>query len=201
MEVSSSYLHLLTEDEKTRAERLKSKIASDQQIISRGILRLILGRYLDMKPEDLTFTTGQFGKPFLSNPVDTSINFSLTHSSNLILFAIGKRKNIGIDVEKIEEKTDLVGISSLVFSSDERLAFSISTNPLRDFYVLWTAKEAILKASGRGFSYPSNKFSVVLSKGLPSISNIPTELTGGCSCNLISFSPSTGYSAALAVMQ
>jgi 4'-phosphopantetheinyl transferase len=200
-EDSSRFYYLLSEDEKKRAARLKSRSAASGQIIGRGILRLLLGKYIGVNPRDLVFSKNPFGKPFLSNPMDSAIRFNLTHSGSLLLIAIGKGKQIGIDVEKIEENIDFSGISSLVFSSDEQRSLSRSNNPILDFYALWTAKEAILKASGQGFSYPSNQLSVVISKGSATLPIIPAKLTGCSSCSLSSFSPAEGYSAAVAVLQ
>jgi hypothetical protein len=51
LENSSHFLHLLSEDEKDRAFRLKDRTASNRQIISRGILRLLLGKYTSLLPE------------------------------------------------------------------------------------------------------------------------------------------------------
>jgi 4'-phosphopantetheinyl transferase len=201
VEDSAHFYHLLSEDEKKRSARLKSSTIARQQIISRGILRLLLGKYVGVNPRELVFNNNPFGKPFLCNPADSAISFNLTHSGSLLLFAIGNGKHIGIDVEIIDEKKDFKGITSLVFSSDEQLSLSLSMNPICDFFALWTAKEAILKATGRGFSYPSNKFSVSISNGITFPPKIPAELTGGCSCSLFSFSPVKGYSAAIAVLQ
>ena len=195
------YFHLLSDDEKVRASRLKNPGKACQQIISRGILRLLLGNYTGINPKELAFKNSPFGKPFLSNPVDSEICFNLTHSGNLLLFAIGKGKHIGIDVEKIEGKIDFKGISSLVFSSEERFSLSRSLDPIHDFYRLWTAKEAILKGTGFGFSYPSNQFSVVISKGNAALLKGSKEFAAGLSCSLSSFSPVIGYSAAVAVLQ
>jgi 4'-phosphopantetheinyl transferase len=200
-EDSSDFLNLLSVDEKSRAERLKSQHISDNQIISRGILRLLLGKYLNIAPEKIDLGTGRFGKPFLITPTDSPISFNLAHSGSLALFAFGKAKGIGVDVEKNDETRDFAGISSIVFSIEEQKFLSKSKDPISDFYSLWTAKEAILKVSGRGFSYPSNKFSVVLTKGIPSEIKIPTELSGGFSSLLTSFSPAPGYSAAIAVQK
>jgi 4'-phosphopantetheinyl transferase len=200
-EDSSCFIPFLTEDEKDCATRLKSTAATCQKIISRGILRLLLSNYTGINPKDLFFENGQFGKPFLSNPANSEICFNLAHSGNLLLIAIGKKKDVGIDVEKIEEKRDFKGISPLVFSLSEQQTIARSMDPIHDFYSIWTAKEAILKATGRGFSYPSNKFSVFILNGITFPSIIPTELTGGCSCSLSSFSPANGYSAAIAVLQ
>jgi 4'-phosphopantetheinyl transferase len=200
-EDSTSFLPLLSSEEKSRAERLKSKTIADHQIISRGILRLLLGKYLGMTPEKIRIGVGKFGKPLLITSSDSPISFNLAHSGSLALFAFSKEQEIGIDVEKIEETRNFAGISSIVFSADEQQELSKSIDPISDFYLLWTAKEAILKVTGRGFSYPSNRFSVVLTKGIPSVSKIPTELSGGFSSLLTSFSPAPGYSAAIAVLQ
>jgi len=197
----SLFIHLLSEDEKNRAAQLKSSAAACQQIISRGILRLLLGNYTGLNPKELVFDNSPFGKPFLRNPANSEIYFNLAHSANMLLFAFGKGKHVGIDVEKIEEKINFKVISPLVFTYKEQLSLSRSMDPIHDFYVLWTAKEAILKVSGRGFSYPVNQFSVVISKGMPCLPLISEELTGGCSCSLSSFSPANGYSAAIAVLQ
>jgi 4'-phosphopantetheinyl transferase len=195
-----SYFPLLSEDEKIRADRLKNPRSASQQIISRGILRLLLGNYTGKDPKDLVFSYSKFGKPVLTNTERSDIFFNLSHSGNLLLIAIGKGKHIGIDVEKIDGKIDIFGISSLVFSNDERYSLSRSLDPVQNFYELWTAKEAILKSTGLGFSYPSNQFSVVITKGNESKLGISKKLVAGSDFSLASFTPVTGYSAAMAVM-
>jgi 4'-phosphopantetheinyl transferase len=200
-ENSSHFSDLLSDAERARSSRLQSKQIADKQIISRGILRVLLGYYLDVKPESLVFSISKYGKPYLSNPDVSQCSFNVSHSGNLTLFAIGGGNQIGIDVEMIEETTDIKVISQLVFSPEELATLKLSKNLTRDFYLLWTSKEAILKATGWGFSYPSNKFSVVLTKGTPTFSKIPAELSGGLNCTLTSFSPIPGYLAATALLQ
>lgn len=199
-ENSSEYFHLLSNDEKNRAARLINRKTAHQQIMSRGILRLLLGNYTGINPKEIVICNNPYGKPSLPNPEVASISFSLAHSGNLLLIAIGLGKKIGIDVEKIEEGIDFKGISALVFSPAEQFSLNCSKNPTRDFFTLWTAKEAILKALGLGFTYPSNQFSVLISKGSAAPSMIPTELAGGCRFSLKSFSPIPGYSAAFVEM-
>ena len=200
-EIYSNFLYLLSEDEKCRAARLKSKAAARQQIISRGILRILLGRTIGVNPEELTIGSNPFGKPFLSCPENSAISFNLAHSGQLLLIAIGNCKHTGIDVEKMEENIDFAGISALVFSDDEQQSLSRSKEPVQDFYAIWTAKEAVLKAAGRGFAYPSNKFCVVISKKNISLLKYQAELTHGFSWSISSFTPASGYSAAVAVLQ
>jgi 4'-phosphopantetheinyl transferase len=200
LEESSHFIHFLSEGEKVRAFRLKDRNSANRQIISRGILRLLLAGYLDVNPQDLVFENSEFGKPFLSYPADSRIGFNLTHSGNLLLLAFGIEKQVGIDVEKIDHKIDFSAIAKVAFSADERLALSHSTDPINDFYKFWTAKEAVLKASGLGFSYPSNQFSVFISKGKTILSKNTIDFTDGRTCSLSSFSPTPGYFAAVAIM-
>jgi len=196
----SSYLHLLSNDEKIRAARLKDPKIANQQIISRGILRLLLGNYTGKDPKDLVFSYSQFGKPHLSNSENLEIFFNLSHSGNLLLIAVGKEKQIGIDVEKIDGKIDIFGISSLIFTDEEQFSLSRSLDPVQNFYELWTAKEAFIKSTGLGFTYPSNQFSVVIRKGNESNLGISIMPLAGSGLSLASFKPVKGYSAALAVM-
>jgi 4'-phosphopantetheinyl transferase len=201
LEDSDEFYHLLSEEEKNQAARLKNNKTARQKIISRGILRLLLGDYLQLHPEELIFQYSPFGKPFLSNPEAASISFNLAHSGNLLLIAIGYAVALGVDIEKIDEEIDINGISTLSFSFPEKQILSHSKNPIRDFYAIWTAKEAILKVSGLGFAYPSNQFSVVLEDEKVSTAIIPNELSGGKSFSLFSLLPLQGYSGALAQLR
>ena len=199
-EHSSSFFDLLSEDEKSRAARLKDPGAASRQMISRGILRLILGSYTGKDPKTLVFSYSEFGKPCLSDPENPEVCFNLSHSGNLLLLAVSDGEQIGIDVEKDEDNIDFSGIAALVFSAEERISLSHSTDPIHEFYELWTAKEAILKSTGLGFSYPSNRFSVVKSKEQESHLIISRALPAGSDFSLISFLPVEGYFAAIAVM-
>jgi len=200
-ENSTSYFDILSKDEITRAERLKDTGNASRQVISRGILRLILSNYTRKDPIDLVFGCSEFGKPYLSDPENSDICFNLSHSDNLLLVAVTKEKQIGIDVEKNDGDINISGITALVFSVEEQISLSHSTDPIHEFYELWTVKEAILKSTGFGFSYPSNRFSVNKSKEQRSHLDISKGLSAGTEFSLETFSPAEGYSAAIAVMQ
>jgi 4'-phosphopantetheinyl transferase len=201
LEDCSHFSPLLSENEKNRAFRLKDRVAASRQIISRGILRLLLSSYTKVRPEELVFEYSKFGKPYLSYPANSKISFNLTHSGDLLLLVVGGQQHIGIDVEKIDGHKDFKEISNLAFSPDEQRSLSLSEDPVNDFYQLWTAKEAVLKASGQGFSYPSNQFSVFISKGKTILSEKPTDFAEDCTCSISSFSPMPGFSAAVAILQ
>lgn len=94
----------------------------------------------------------QHGKPFLKGNMNY---FSLSHGGNYSVIAVHK-KNIGIDIEKIGYGDAMA--ARLMFTTDEKAWISGSNTR---FYALWTQKESILKADGRGFSLSPNSFSVL----------------------------------------
>lgn len=77
------------------------------------------------------------GKPF----------FNLSHSGELVFLVISDNE-VGIDVEKIDEK-NLRAIKGI--SSGFETKF-IEEDPLERFHIVWTRKESILKCTGEGVS-------------------------------------------------
>jgi 4'-phosphopantetheinyl transferase len=78
---------LLSLDERLRAERFHFEKDRRRFIVSRAILRTILGRYLKVEPGWLQFRYEHGGKPAL---VETSswrtIQFNVSHSQSLALY-------------------------------------------------------------------------------------------------------------------
>ncbi|MEP7250933.1 MAG: 4'-phosphopantetheinyl transferase superfamily protein [Ginsengibacter sp.] len=73
--------------------------------------------------------------------------------------AISLGNKVGIDVEEIRE----IPVSDFdrEFSKMEMEFISNSADPIREFYKLWTQKEAFLKAIGSGLYVPLNLVSVI----------------------------------------
>jgi len=133
------------------------------RIISRGVLRSILSRYLTIKPEDIVILSDEYGKPFLDKKINRQeIRFNLSHSGDFIIYAVTSGKNIGIDVEEITETGSIEDIIEHDFSNHEKTLFGSMPAELktRAFFSCWTRKEAYIKALGSGLSYPLKKFSV-----------------------------------------
>ncbi|GAA4214137.1 hypothetical protein GCM10022289_47310 [Pedobacter jeongneungensis] len=89
----------------------------------------------------------KYGRPFIEN---LKADFNITHSGDVIALVTASEGKIGIDVEAINE----IKIDDFkdFFSNSEFDILEYSENRLLDFYRLWTAKEAILKADGSGLS-------------------------------------------------
>jgi 4'-phosphopantetheinyl transferase len=166
----SRLAQLLSVDERERAGRLVFEQHRQHFIVGRGLLRLILGRYLELAPDQLKFEYGRQGKPALANlSGPPALAFNLSHSHGLALYAVASNRALGVDVEAIRRLDDLEAIAKRFFSATEYTVLS-SLPPAQKptgFFNCWTRKEAYIKAIGDGLSYPLDRFDVSLRPGEP----------------------------------
>jgi 4'-phosphopantetheinyl transferase len=87
-----------------------------------------------------------YGRPY----VDGRIDFNLSHSNGIVACVIGQDCKVGVDIEyqKSTEITDY----RMMFSENEWRDIGENSNVGKQFYDIWTRKEAIMKADGRGIS-------------------------------------------------
>ena len=85
-----------------------------------------------------------FNKPFINE----NFNFSIAHSEDFVVCAAASKKSIGIDIEKIKPRDIL--LLKEYFTKEEWLFLEERKYNLEYFYYLWTRKEAVLKAIGKG---------------------------------------------------
>lgn len=150
----------LSQDEQARGARFHFQKDRERFIIARGILRVLLGRYLQTDPTLLQLQTDEKGKPHLASPETKSgLCFNLSHSGSKAVFAICWNRPIGIDVEQMRSVPDAMNIVEAYFSASEKTRFRNLPPQERDraFLVLWTQKEAYLKAIGEGLGHPLDR--------------------------------------------
>lgn len=108
------------------------------------MLRYLLAGFTGQKPNELEFESSN-GKPkliFGDGPA-----FNVSHSGDWILLAFDTAP-VGVDVEQINTCLDHTDIVRYHFTPDEQQF--VRNNGFESFYTLWTRKEALLKAIGRG---------------------------------------------------
>ncbi|WP_373525232.1 4'-phosphopantetheinyl transferase HetI [Nostoc sp.] len=145
----------LSSDEIARAERFYFPKHQQHFVAGRGILRTIIGRYLDIKPSQVQFNYQQRGKPVLADTfADTGLSFNLSHSQGLGLCAVNCTHQIGVDLEYIRPMSDIEALTKRFFLPREyQMLRSLSPNQQQKvFFRYWTCKEAYLKATGDGLS-------------------------------------------------
>lgn len=160
---SSLEIGLLSMDEVDRANRLRSNESRWRFQASRIALRKILAAYIKRTPSELEFSYGDTGKPTLKVHHQDSklanLFFNISHSGQLALLAVSGTGEVGVDVEKIRERSAIDRIAQRHFSpkEHERWAMFDASDRLTEFYRVWTRKEALLKASSRGLSWPLSR--------------------------------------------
>lgn len=137
-------LSYLTEEEIIKSEDYKSEIAKINYLVSRAILNLSLKGLLEKGINDLIVKRDKNNKPYLENTI--GLKFNISHTEGLVLLAFSKRE-VGIDVEKINYKFEFKDILENCFTRDEIINID---NNIISFYRYWTAKEAYLKCDGIG---------------------------------------------------
>jgi 4'-phosphopantetheinyl transferase len=158
----------LTPEEVARAERYRFTAPSRRFVAARGLLREILGAYLDVVPAQLRFRQNAWGKPLLAEPRD-ALQFNVAHTGDLLLVAVTADRAVGIDVETVRPVRNLDRLIARVFSPTERAAFRALPRwqRLEAFFATWTRKEAYMKARGLGFGLSLGAFDVTVALGAP----------------------------------
>ena len=138
---------ILSEDEKEASK--KYRLIRDRQkfIVSKAIRRNILSKYLELDPQTLSFFINDFKKPYVIS--EEALDFSVSYSGQYIAMAFHS-KEIGLDIEILSNLFDYETILGQVFSKDERLSINEASERTKQFYTLWTRKEALIKATSQG---------------------------------------------------
>ena len=134
---------LLPSADLRRADQLGPRWA-----VARASLRALLGRYLGVEPQSLGFR--ERGKPRL-DPA-SPLRFNLSHSGDVALVAVASEREVGVDVEAVDRARDAERLSRRVLLASERAAVAESGDAALAFHRHWVAKEAYVKATGRGLS-------------------------------------------------
>jgi 4'-phosphopantetheinyl transferase len=189
----------LTPDERERAERFRFENLRRSFVLTRGALRVLLGRYLHVPPAKIQLAYGSKGKPRLAEP--GLATFNVSHSGGMAVFGFAAGCEVGVDVEEIHPLADMLDIARRFFCPAETAELmSLPANQREHaFFHCWTRKEAYVKALGEGLSVPLDDFQVTLRPGEPaSIIHLAGDVNAGRTWRLYELELSPGYVGALA---
>jgi 4'-phosphopantetheinyl transferase len=169
----------LNEEERARAGRFVRPEDQDRFTFAHGGLRAVLARYLGIEPAALRFLNGPTGKPALLDQQGRPhvLCFNLSHSHGRMLVGVANGQDVGIDLEHVRSNVEPLKLAERFYTGAE--FERIKSRPVSEhavqFYRLWVAKEAFLKAQAAGLpslqqceilaSAPSSHASVRLSPG------------------------------------
>lgn len=166
----SEFVRSLSPDERERMRRFHALRERERYAIAHGVVRDILGRYLRLAPVDVRFCVTPNGKPVLAPALRSHhLEFNLSHSHELALIAVGRGRQLGVDVERIRAEAPGEAIAERFFSPSEVALLRALPPDVRMavFFAGWTRKEAYSKARGDGLLRPLDQFAVVLAPDQP----------------------------------
>jgi 4'-phosphopantetheinyl transferase len=141
---------VLSASEWERAMRFRMPADQARFAVTRGVLRTLLGRYLQLPGTAIAFTANEYGKP----GADGEIKFNVAHSGDYALLAFARDIEVGVDVERMSGDRVVGDLARRVLSPNEYERFAVLADGEREmtFFQIWTLKEAVLKALGSGLS-------------------------------------------------
>jgi 4'-phosphopantetheinyl transferase len=158
----ASWQTLLSREEQHRVAGLRFDHLKRSFIVSHGLLRGLLGLYLNIEPAKVQIRYSANGKPYIAK--SKWLKFNVSHSNGIVLFAVTRDCEIGVDLEQTRGIPEMLEIAQQFFCPGE--TSKLRSLPVhqreRAFYQCWTRKEAYIKATGEGLSIPLNSFQVTL---------------------------------------
>lgn len=125
----------------------RDRRASDERV------RDLLAAYLACAPADVTLRRGAHGKPYLAAPY--ALEFNVSHSAGALLVGISRGQPLGVDIESANRSRPVAELAGRFFAASEaaQLARLDAGKQQAAFLALWSCKEAVLKALGRGLGF------------------------------------------------
>lgn len=199
----STLQRVLSTDERERARRFYFERDRRRWTIAHGVLRILLARYLNTDTHALQFVTNDYGKPALAPPLaHTGLQFNLSHSAEMALYAFTYQRQVGIDVEFMRPDIEGELLARSHFSASEYTALQALPPSLQTeaFFQCWSRKESYIKAKGKGLSIPLDQFDVSLAPDEPAaLLGSREEAQATTHWSLHALEPGNGYAGALTV--
>jgi len=128
----------------------------------RAPFQAVLAAYLGLAAAEVQLEVGEFGRPRLAGANAAGLHFNWSHSGDQALCAVARGIEPGVDLERLRPRPRALEIAQRYFSHEETAALAALQPERRDaaFLQLWTAKEAVLKATGRGIAFGLHRLGI-----------------------------------------
>lgn len=154
-------LALLNSEERQQLQRFIPPSKRHEYLVTRVLVRSVLGEMLGIAPAALTFLRNEWGRPTLApNFITSPIHFNVSHTDGLVVCLVSTENEIGVDTELFSRAPKLLALAPAVFAPEELselAALPIEAQAERAV-ILWTLKESYIKARGMGLALPLDGF-------------------------------------------
>jgi len=164
-------LETVRPERRARVERIRRKEERRRSLCAELLLMTALQR---RGISEYSVALGTHGKPYLAG--NENLFFNLSHAGEYALCAISDVE-VGCDIERIDPAINLA-VADRFFTSEESawIHAAITREEQVDrFFRLWTLKESLMKATGKGFSLSPRAFSFAMEQGDAPVLNAPQK--------------------------
>lgn len=145
---------MLSATERARHASYSNAVVARRFARGRALVRVMLGRALPLVPALVPLREGLHGKPYLAAGAPRSLWFSVSHTDELLVVAMSRVADVGVDVERSRDFDQWQRVADRVLDLRERqqlaLAVEQGHDPSEAFLRHWCRVEAELKAVGCG---------------------------------------------------
>ena len=162
-----------------------------------GLARPWLAAALGLPAPALPLRRDAHGRPRLGV---AGADASWSHSGEQLLVALGTGVRVGADLELLRPRPRALELAARFFAPAEGDALSALPAEMREeaFVRLWCAKEAVLKAHGRGLAFGLHRLEFALRDDAWALVACDPALGAPADWSLHAFTPMPGYLASLA---
>ena len=153
----------LSAEEQAHCATFRTERSRHDYLATRALCRSTLSRYADVDPADWSFRAGWNGKPEVTGPAQfTSLRFNLARTSGLVVCAVSRAGEIGVDAEETSRSIDVAQMARHFLSRREQaLIEGLSANQRRErLFEQWVVREAYFKGRGTGIALAPERFTI-----------------------------------------
>lgn len=157
-----AYRQIMSDAEREQERRFYFEADRRRYLVTRALTRAVLSRYEPKPASTWTFAANEYGRPEIANADrgEQRLVFNISHTDSLVVLAISRGRQLGVDVEVVRSREGIVGIADHYFAQSEVAA--LTATPPEElswrFFEYWTFKESYIKARGMGLSLPLDGF-------------------------------------------
>ncbi|MEX2151897.1 MAG: 4'-phosphopantetheinyl transferase superfamily protein [Gemmatimonadaceae bacterium] len=142
----------LSDNERARLGTYRSRDAAERYVVTRSLVRIVLGDRLGIPAREIGVSRTDTGKPVVAE----GVHFNVSHSGDLVLLALSDTRAIGVDVERRRDVARVESLTQRWLTDDERRDLqrlrATGVTESEAFLRVWSLKEARLKALGVGIA-------------------------------------------------
>lgn len=160
-EAAAACALLLSPEEHAHWQRFRHAEKRRESLATRALARVALSHVSPRAPREWAFAVNPRGKP--RPEPECGLRFNLSNATELVVCLVAQDAEVGVDVEPFRRAPQILRVVDEVFSPLERSQLAELPEDARSAraVMLWTLKEAYIKARGLGLALPLQKISFV----------------------------------------